>query len=509
MAHEDDRRCTRCGNLLSRYNTDARCAACTRAAGKESTASLSLPDHVWQNPAVTAALADWDFGAAFRLIRQVASLRQEDMSVITGLSQSFLSTLESGSRRLLNIDKIIPVLERLGVPPHVAPIPVPGSGAKNRPHASGPQPTLLPTPAWESPLDIAKRLNATTSSNTDPATVAVLEQGVTDLVDRYEAEGPHRLAPEAIDLRNFIQDRLDGRQPPRQREALFRLAAQASGLLGYMAVNAGREAVAEAYCKEAEELAREIADLDLIMWIQGTRSLNAYYGGHYDQAVQWADMGLEIDPNHPQAIRLQSNGRARALGKLGDCPGAERAIAAAEELSSHHLAPAGLTSCISFKPYGMARTLANAATVHVSLANAPQVLAYADQIDELVEQSDSAWSQALVRLDVATALLAGPRPDVEHAMVLGRQVLEAGGGPPIRSVVQRAGELQAGAGRWQDLPTVREYGDALRSWQSAPQTRDLAKSAKMTRSTEQTRGAADAAHGRPGRVSSHPSVQHH
>ncbi|MDF2269307.1 helix-turn-helix transcriptional regulator [Streptomyces coacervatus] len=469
----------------------------------------SLPEHVWQNPAVTAALADWDFGTAFRLIRQAASLRQEDMSVITGLSQSFLSTLESGTRRLLNIDKIIPVLERLGVPPHVAPIPVPGSAAQNRPQTSGTQPTLLPTPGWESPLDIAKRLNATTSSNTDPATVAVLEQGVTDLVDRYETEGPHRLAPEAVDLRNFIQGRLDGRQPPRQRESLFRLAAQASGLLGYMAVNAGREAVAEAYCKEAEELAKGIADLELIMWIQGTRSLNAYYAGHYDQAVRWADAGLEIDPDHPQAIRLESNGRARALGKLGDRSGAERAIAAAEELSSRHLVPVGLTSCISFKPYGMARTLANAATVHVSLANAPRVLAYADAIDELVEQSDSAWSQALVRLDVATALLAGPRPDVEHAMVLGRQVLEAGGGPPIRSVVQRAGELHAGARSWQDLPAVREYGDALRSWQAAPQTRDLAKSAKMTRPTEQTRGPADAAHSRPGRISSQPSTQHH
>ncbi|WP_189957699.1 hypothetical protein [Streptomyces alanosinicus] len=331
---------------------------------------------------------------------------------------------------------------------------------------------------------------------------------MADLVARYETEGPHRLAPEAVDLRNFIQDRLEGQQPPRQREALFRLAAQASGLLGYMAVNAGREVVAEAYCKEAEELAKEIADRALIMWVQGTRSLNAYYAGHYDEAVQWAEAGLQIAPNHPQAIRLQSNGRARALGKLGDRPGAERAIAAAEELSSDHQVAVGLTSCISFEPYGMARTLANAATVHVALANAPQVLAYADQIDELVEQSDSAWSQALVRLDVATALLAGPRPDVEHAMVLGRQVLEAGGGPPIRSVVQRAGELYAGASRWQDLPAVREYDDALRSWQSAPQTRDLATSAKMACLTEQTRRAANAAHSRPGRISSHSSAQH-
>ncbi|MEN8649094.1 helix-turn-helix transcriptional regulator [Streptomyces sp. 21So2-11] len=457
---------------------------------------------------MTVALANWDFGTVFRLIRQIASLRQEDMSAITGLSQSFLSMLESGARRLANIDKIIPLLERLGVPPHVAPLSMPGSTAQGHLPASGPYSTLVPAPAWESPLGIAKRLNTTTTSNTDPATVAVLEQGVAELVDRYEAEGPNHLAPEAVDLRNFVQQLLDGQQPPRQREALFRLAAQSSGLLGYMAVNAGREAVAEAYCKEAEELAKAIADHELIMWTYGTRSLNAYYAGRYDQAVQWADAGLAIDPHHPQAIRLQSNGRARALGKLSDRSGAERAIAAAEELSSRHAVPMGLTSCISFEPYGRARTLANAATVHVALGNAPRVLAYADQIDELVEESDSAWSQALVRLDVATALLTGPRPDVEHAMVLGRQVLEAGGGPPIRSVVQRAGELHARAEDWRDLPAVREYGDALRTWQSAPQTRDLAKSAKMARLTEQRRGTSDAAHGRPGRVPSHPSTRY-
>lgn len=508
MAHEEGRRCTRCGSPLSRYNSDVRCAACTRSVGNEPAASPRVPDHVWESRDVSVALAAWDFGAAFRLIRQIASLRQEDMSAITGLSQSFLSTLESGARRLVNIDKIITVLQHMDVPPHIAPIPIPGSAAPNGIRARGAQPILIPAPAWENPLDIAKRLSATTTSNIDPATVALLEQGVTDLVDRYETEGPLRLAPEAVDLRNFIQDRLDGRQPPRQREALFRLAAQASGLLGYMAVNAGREALAEAYCAEAEQLAKEIADHELIMWTHGTRSLNAYYAGHYDQAVQWADTGLAIDPTHPQAIRLQSNGLARALGKLGDRAGAERAIAAAEDLSSRHTVSAGLTSCISFEPYGRARTLANAATAHVALANAPRVLGYADQIDELVEQSDSAWSQALVRLDVATALLAGPRPDIEHAMVLGRQVLEAGGGPPIRSVVQRAGELHSQATQWKDVAVVREYADALRSWQSAPQTRDLAKSAKMSHPTEHRRGAADAAHGRPGRIPSHPSTQH-
>ncbi|MCC3766088.1 helix-turn-helix transcriptional regulator [Streptomyces sp. UNOC14_S4] len=447
-----------------------------------------MPDRVWRDEEVREALTAWDFGRVSRLVRRRGSLRQEDLAHLTGLSQAYLSMLESGTRTLTHIDKIVQFLSGLGAPAELVPLPLPRQSAQSadRGRHTSSDYQLAPgqrTPAWESPLDIAKRLNATTSTNVDPATVSVLEQGVVDLVDRYEAEGPHRLAPEAVDLRNFVQGRLDGHQPPRQRAALFRVAAQASALLGYMAVNAGRESVAEAYCKEAEGLAKEITDLELLMWIHGTRSLNAYYAGRYDHAVQWAEAGLAIAPENPQAIRLQSNGRARALGKLGDRSGAIHAIAVAEELSARHSAPAGLTSCISFEPYGSARTLANAATVHVALADAPRVLAYAEQIDELVEQSDSAWSQALVRLDVATALLTGPEADVEQAMALGRQVLEAGGGPPIRSVIQRAGDLFAGATVWQNVPAVREYEEALRAWQSAPQAKELARSGRMARPT--------------------------
>lgn len=403
------------------------------------------------------------------------------MAQLTGLSQAYLSMLESGARKLTHIDKIVQFLTGLGAPGELISLPLPdpspqalteepGSLPKDGPSSSwGPD-----TAAWESPLDIARRLNDAVSSNIDPATVAVLEQGIVDIVDRYEAEGPHRLAPRAVDLRTFIQERLVGHQPPRQRAALFRLAARTSALLGYMAVNAGREPLAEAYCTEAEELAKEVSDTELQMWIHGTRSLNAYYAGRYGHALRWADAGLAIAPRNPQAIRLQANGRARALGKLGDRSAAVRAIASAEELSGDHSVPAGLTSCISFEPYSTARTLANAATAHVALADAPRVLAYAEQIDELVERSDSAWSRALVRLDVATALLAGPSPDVEQAMALGHQVLQADGGPPIRSVVQRAGDLLARSRAWHSVPAVREYRDALRSWQSAPRTRALA-----------------------------------
>ncbi|MFF9211919.1 MULTISPECIES: helix-turn-helix domain-containing protein [unclassified Streptomyces] len=427
-------------------------------------------------------MRDGDFGPALARVRRLASLRQEEMARITGLSQPFLSALESGSRRLTHYDKIVTLLERLAVPDHALP-QLFTRGAPQASERSGPRPALVGQPAaaapWESPLDVAGRLNTTVSSNTDSATLAMLAQQIGDIVDRYEADGPHKLGPRTVELRRFIQTLLEGRQPPRQRTELFRLGAQASGLLSYMAVNAGHETNAEAYSMEALQLAQEIDDSQLMMWIFGTRSLAAYYSGRYGQALEWADAGLAIDPGNAQAIRLLANGRARALGKLGDATGAQRAITEAEDLSVGHRLPEGLTPCISFAPYSIARTLANAATAHVALGNTREVIQYADQVDDLVEHSDSAWSRALVRLDVATALLAGPQPDVEHAMMLGMQVLEAGGGPPIRSVIQRAGELHATATAWHRLPAVREYAEALRSWHTAPLTQAVANSAKM------------------------------
>ncbi|MEV6948311.1 helix-turn-helix transcriptional regulator [Streptomyces sp. NPDC051172] len=474
------------------------CSACLRSHS-ETLATPSVPEHVWRNIDVQQALAAWDFSQVTRLIRQHGSLRQDDVAQLTGLSQAFLSMLEAGRRRLTNIDKIAEFLTGLGVPPELTPLPRPAA-----------QHAPVVEVEWESPLEIAKRLNTLTSSHVDPATLRILEQQITDIVDRYEQEGPHQLVPVTTELRTYVQPLLEGQQPPRQREALFRLAAQASGLLGYMAVNAGREVLAEAYCTEAHALAAEIDDQDLMMWALGTRSLSAYYAGRFADALTWAEAGIDINPHSPQAIRLLANGSARALGKLGDATGAQRALAQAEELSGQHVLPDGLTSCISFVPYSLARTLANAATVHVSLGDTPKVIAYAEQIDGLVARSDSAWSQALVRLDVATALLTGARPDVEHAMVLGQQVLDAGGGPPIRSVVQRAGELADRATQWRDLSAVRNYTEALRVWRSSPLTRAVAESAKMTRPDGQprARGAASALDRQPHSISRSPSAQH-
>ncbi|MGP3948873.1 hypothetical protein [Streptomyces sp. 7N604] len=162
-------------------------------------------------------------------------------------------------------------------------------------------------------------------------------------------------------------------------------------------------------------------------------------------------------------MRLLANGRTRALAKIGDRQGAERAIGQDLELSDLHDVPAGITSCISFGPYGYARTLANAITANVSLRNVDQILKDAQQIDDLVEHSDSSWSRSLIRLDVSTALLQQRSPDLERAMALGREGLVLSGNSPIKSVWQRSHDLREQARRWRNQPVVREYDDELRA----------------------------------------------
>ncbi|NUK18135.1 helix-turn-helix domain-containing protein [Streptomyces lunaelactis] len=71
---------------------------------------------VWRQTEVQEALAARDFGRLCHLVRVRSSLRQSDMAELTGLSQAFLSMLETGVRRLANIDRIVRLLEGLEVP---------------------------------------------------------------------------------------------------------------------------------------------------------------------------------------------------------------------------------------------------------------------------------------------------------------------------------------------------------------------------------------------------------
>lgn len=338
--------------------------------------------------------------------------------------------------------------------------PPPGRNTIQQPTAA-PAP-VLPGGGWESPGEILLQAQELTASNTDPALLNLAAESIEGIVQRYEDQGPQQLAGEARLLRRMVRTLLLGRQSSGQRQQLFGLAARSSGLLAYMAVNAGHADVAEAYCVEAETFADQVGDVGAKMWVLGTRALNFYYVGDYAASDAAAAQGIALSPQSPQAIRLWVNGRARALARQGDARGTVRAIGRALDLSDQqqHL-PSGVTSCISFEAYSPARTLANAVTAHLSTGDVSKVLEYAGQIEDPVEQSPSQWTRTLVSLDVATALLRQGRPDLEQALSLGAQALHTSGSAPIQSVWQRATELLQHAGKWRAEPVVRDYASEL------------------------------------------------
>ncbi|MGH4016809.1 MAG: hypothetical protein ACRDSL_23325 [Pseudonocardiaceae bacterium] len=294
--------------------------------------------------------------------------------------------------------------------------------------------------------------------------MAELERFLTGLPDRYETAGPLVLAPETVQARRLVHQLLAGNQRLSQRARLFELAGQLSGLLCYMAVNLGNFSTAQAYGAEAFELARFIEHDDLAAWVRGTQSFGAYYTGDYERALTLAQDGQRYAKGDMQAVRLAINGEARASGKLNDWRGTVGAVGRAYRLAER-LPPAdGMTPCISFGIYSEARTASNAATAYLALGQTKQVLSYAERAREIVDASSSQWSYALIRLDMATALLSGHQPEPEGASALGTEAIDAVRYLRIESIQQRTRELAMALRPWRHLPTVADFLNEVSQW---------------------------------------------
>ncbi len=302
--------------------------------------------------------------------------------------------------------------------------------------------------------------------NVDDDVLDALAFAINDVVERYETDGPATLARKVRTLRSLTHAYLQGHQHPKQRERLYLIAAKLAGLLGYMAVNLGRPSLGRTYCTEAVQLAAQIDARDVLAWIRGTESLAAYYSGAYPEALELARDGQRYARGGPQAIRLALNGEARALGKLHNLSGVHEAVARGFDLLSHteRTDRAGIIPCISFEPYDTPRAAANAATAYLSAGCREEVLEYARAAEVGVEISDSDWSKALVRLDVASALVTGERPEVERSATLGLEALRTTDGNPIASVKKRAYELHEKLGPWDGLHEVQAFRSELVQW---------------------------------------------
>jgi hypothetical protein len=334
-----------------------------------------------------------------------------------------------------------------------------------RPRGAAARADVATSTRWESPQAVATRLDQLTADSTTTALEA-LDREVDDVVDRYEAEGPFRLVSDARSIQKSIVTMMAGAHPPRVLAQLYVRAARVSGVLAYMAINARRPTLAARYNEEAWFYASEAGDRDLQGWIRATQAQNAYCAGNAELALELALDGQRYALPDGQLVRLIANGQARAHAKLGDTANTYRAVERAlAVLDAHSAAPTALTSCISFGPYGLPRTAANIATAMLGIGDTAQVRAYSAQVDT----STSIWSQSLMGLDNASALLLDG--EVEQAMKVGGAALAASARHPIRSVYDRAAALRADAAPFAGLPAVAAFGATLTTWASRKDNR--------------------------------------
>lgn len=293
-------------------------------------------------------------------------------------------------------------------------------------------------------------------------TSAVYTNGI---VERYEKEGPQRLAPELLSLRRLSQQ-LGTRLPEgADRAALTRLSAQQAALLAYMSVNLSEFTNAEEFALEAALLATALNDNAMLAWVRGTQSLAAYYRKRYREALDLAEAGVDLAGSSRQRIRLLSNGVARAAGKLGDKRRVHQALSEALDLAERGDGPTGMTSCIDLGPYSWARTAANAATAYLSVGDYARVLTLTKTLKPAVEAADSDWSRSLVTLDEATALTMAAGADLEHAAAVGMEALQISASKPITSVATRTRELAASLRQRGSERAATNILEAVREWQ--------------------------------------------
>ncbi len=117
-------RCRFCGTALA-TPTDPMCGSCARAAGFRKP----IPDGFYEDADLRAAPARYDFGAVFAAVRQHTGLSQPQLADLLDLSQSRISAVERGERRLTHVKLAARLATLLHIPPRLLGFPVETGGS--------------------------------------------------------------------------------------------------------------------------------------------------------------------------------------------------------------------------------------------------------------------------------------------------------------------------------------------------------------------------------------------
>ncbi len=314
---------------------------------------------------------------------------------------------------------------------------------------------------WEYEDSVDARRLALKSSTDDDARLAYVESEVRQAIADNERLTPAALMTRMRPLRVYVDQLMAGRQHPPQRARLYTVAAHLSGLLGALALDLGVFGLAHAYAAEAFDLAEAAQQPEVQAWTRATQSLIAFYTGDYHDALAYAQDGLQRSGTGEHRIRLTINGQARALARLGDRYGVDRAVDRAFTMLSDRPASSEVSASLALGPYCQARTAANAATAYLALGRTAGVTSHLAIAITAFDTAELAGPRALSRLDLATAHLHASDPDPEQAAVLAEEALALTADQRFESVHQRTRQFLTTAQPFAHHPALRHVADML------------------------------------------------
>ncbi|MDQ1308329.1 MAG: hypothetical protein QG671_4163 [Actinomycetota bacterium] len=124
MIGRERQRCRFCGTVLATA-TDSMCGSCARAVGFRKP----IPDGFYEDGDLRTALARYDFGAVFAAVRQHTGLSQLQLADLLDLSQSRVSAVERGERRLTHVKLAARLAILLRIPPRLLGFPTEVTGS--------------------------------------------------------------------------------------------------------------------------------------------------------------------------------------------------------------------------------------------------------------------------------------------------------------------------------------------------------------------------------------------
>jgi len=116
--------CCLCGGLLRVGQLNTMCGPCARAAGFRRP----IPADFYDRGDLRRALAGYDFGPVFIAVRAETGLSQLQLASLLGLSQSRISAVERGERRLIHVKLVARLVTVLGIPVRLLGFPTDSAG---------------------------------------------------------------------------------------------------------------------------------------------------------------------------------------------------------------------------------------------------------------------------------------------------------------------------------------------------------------------------------------------